>query len=68
MIVLIANPDALRELQGWENNGRRLEFVVDGSGSHVVGLEVLHDEYFQPIHDKLNALQQIEFTNYEQNN
>lgn len=65
MIVLIADPDALRELQGFENNGRRLEFVVDGSGSHVVGLEVLQDEYFAPIHDKLNKLEQVIFTDYE---
>lgn len=66
MMVLLATPDILRELQGWENDGRRLEFVQDGSGAHVVGLEVLQNEYYAPIFDKLNSLERIEYTPHQQ--
>lgn len=61
MIVLLADPETLRGLQGWENDGRRLEFIVDGSGAHVVGLEVLYDEYYHPIFEKLDSLKRVEF-------
>lgn len=66
MIVLLATPQILKDLQGWENQGRTLEFVQDGSGAHIVGLEVLENEYYAPIFDKLNSLERIEYTPHEQ--
>lgn len=68
MIVLLATPEILKDLQGWENQGRTLEFVQDGSGAYIVGLEVLENKYYEPIFEQLNSLQRIEYTPHEQQN
>ncbi|MGI9190928.1 MAG: hypothetical protein ACR2IL_02325 [Chitinophagaceae bacterium] len=57
----MATPEALHELQGWENDGRRLEFIQDENGNYIVGTSVLDDVYYMPIFDKLNLLERIEF-------
>lgn len=56
MEILIATQAEFEELNGYLNNQRRLEFMPDGNGNYFVGAEVLTDEYFEPIMDKLKTL------------
>jgi hypothetical protein len=66
MIVLYANTGQYYELNGYQNNTSRLEFGLDAYNRWVVGLEVLNDANFAPIHDQLNELERIEYTPNEQ--
>jgi hypothetical protein len=62
MIVLHPNTDQYNALNGYQHNTSELLFVLDGSGRYIVGLEVLNDPNFAPIHDQLNELERIEYT------
>jgi hypothetical protein len=62
MIVLTPTPEQLNRLNGFKNNTSKLEFVLDGSGRYIVGIEVLNDPNFTEIHDQLNELEKIEYT------
>jgi len=62
MIVLHPNKEQYNTLNGYTNGSSKLEFVVDGSGRYIVGLEVLQDPNFSEIHEQLNELERIEYT------
>jgi hypothetical protein len=62
MIVLTPSTEQLNRLNGFTNKTSKLEFVPDGSGKLIVGLEVLNDTNFAEIHDQLNELERIEYT------
>lgn len=61
MTMILADAQALRELQGWSNDGRKLEFIPNKNGEYIVDIQVLYDEYYAPIHEKLSKLPQIEY-------
>lgn len=67
MIVLHPNKEQYNALNGYTNGSSKLEFVVDGSGKYIVGLEVLQDPNFSEIHEQLNELERIEYTPNEIN-
>jgi hypothetical protein len=62
MIVLHPNTEQYNALNGFTNKTSKLEFVPDGSGKLIVGLEVLDDSNFTEIHEQLNELERIEYT------
>jgi hypothetical protein len=62
MIVLHPNTEQYNALNGYINGSSKLEFVLDGSGKYIVGLEVLEDPNFSEIHEQLNELERIEYT------
>jgi hypothetical protein len=62
MIVLHPNTEQYNALNGFTNKTSKLEFVPDGSGKLIVGVEVLNDPNFAEIHDQLNELERIEYT------
>jgi hypothetical protein len=62
MIVLTPSTEQLERLNGFTNKASKLEFVTDGSGRYIVGVEVLNDSNFTEIHDQLNELERIEYT------
>lgn len=66
MIVLHPNAEKYSALNGYQHNNSLLEFVLDGSGRYIVGLEVLSDPNFAEIHEALNELERIEYTPYAQ--
>lgn len=66
MIVLHPNTEQYNALNGYQHNNSLLEFVLDGSGRYIVGLEVLSDPNFAEIHDQLDQLERIEYTPYAQ--
>jgi hypothetical protein len=61
MIVLRANNEQYKNLNGYRNDCSALEFVKDGNGEWIINLEVLKDPSFSEIHDQLNELEQIEY-------
>ena len=61
-IVLHPNQSQYDELNGYTNGADVLQFVLDGSGRYIVGLEVLEDPDFSAIYDKLNMLERVEYT------
>lgn len=65
MIVLSPNNEQYKALNGYKNNGSTLIFVKDGLNNWVVGLQVLNDANFAPIHPQLNELEKIEYTPLE---
>jgi hypothetical protein len=67
MIVLHPNKEQYNALNGYTNGSSKLEFVIDGSGRYIVGLEVLEDTNFSEIHEQLNELERIEYTPNEIN-
>lgn len=62
MIVLHPNTEQYNALNGYTNGSSKLEFVLDGIGKYIVGLEVLEDPNFSEIHEQLNELERIEYT------
>jgi len=62
MIVLHPNKEQYNALNGFTNKTSKLEFVTDGSGKLIVGVEVLNDPNFEPIKEELKQLEQIEYT------
>ena len=62
MIVLHPNTEQYNALNGYKNKSSELQFVLDGSGRYIVGLQVLNDPNFAEIHDQLNELERIEYT------
>lgn len=62
MIVLHPNTQQLEVLNGYKYNSSELLFVKDGSDRWIVGLEVLQDPNFSEIHEQLNELERIEYT------
>jgi hypothetical protein len=62
MIVLHPNTEQYNALNGFTNKTSKLEFVTDGSGKLIVGVEVLNDPNFTEIHEQLNELERIEYT------
>ena len=67
IIVLHPNTQQYNSLNGYRHNSSELQFVKDGSGRWIVGLEVLDDPNFTEIHDQLNQLQRIKYTINEAN-
>lgn len=66
MIVLKATLAQKKALEGFYLEQCELKFVKDFNNNWVVGLEVLEDKNFAPIHDKLNELKKIEYVENEQ--
>jgi hypothetical protein len=66
MIVLKATETQRKALEGFYLEQCELKFVKDFNNNWVVGLEVLKDPNFAPIHDKLNELKKIEYLENEQ--
>jgi len=62
MIVLHANEEQYKALNGYTNGVYQLIFAIDGSGRYIVGLEVLNDPNFSDIHEQLDELERIEYT------
>ena len=62
MIVLHPNTEQYNALNKFTNKTSKIEFVPDGSGKLIVGVEVLYDDNFSEIHDQLNELERIEYT------
>lgn len=62
MICLVGTGNEIRDINGFENEGRRLEFVPNNDNTFYVGINVLDDEYFEPIKKQLENLKQIEIT------
>jgi hypothetical protein len=62
MIVLSPNQEQYNALNGYKNNNSELLFVKDYSDKWIVGLSVLDEPNFEPIHDQLEQLERIEFT------
>jgi hypothetical protein len=60
--VLNPNSQQYNSLNGYKHNSSELQFVKDGTGRFIVGLEVLDDPNFAEIHDALKALKRITYT------
>ncbi len=61
MLVLKANQTQYNQLNGYEIEVSKLEFVKDGAGNWIVGLEVIDKENFLAIRNDLLKLEQIEY-------
>ena len=61
MIVLKATQTQFNALDGYKNGDNLLKFAKDGNNNWIVGLQVLDDSAFEPIHDQLNELERIEY-------
>lgn len=61
MIVLKATQTQFDALDGYKNGDNLLKFAKDGNNNWIVGLQVLDDSAFEPIHDQLNELERIEY-------
>jgi hypothetical protein len=61
MIVLHPTQEQFTQLNGYKHNSSELLFVKDGNDKFIIGLEVLSDENFSEIYDKLNQLERIEY-------
>ena len=61
MLVLKANQTQYSKLNGYEIGVSKLEFVKDGAGNWIVGLEVIDNGNFLDIRNDLLKLQQIEY-------
>jgi hypothetical protein len=61
MKVLKANQTQYSKLNGYEIGVSKLEFVKDGAGNWIVGLEVIDNGNFLDIRNDLLKLQQIEY-------
>ena len=66
MIVLHPNTEQYNALNGYTNNSSELLFVKDGSDRWIVGVEVLNDDNFEAIHNQLNELERIEYTQIQE--
>jgi hypothetical protein len=60
-MVLKATQTQFKSLNGYKNGNNVLIFAKDGNNNWIVGLEVLKDSAFEPIHDQLNELERIEY-------
>jgi hypothetical protein len=65
MIVLKATETQRKALEGVYLEQCELKFIQDFNNNWVVGIEVLKDPNFAPIHDKLLKLKQIEYVENE---
>jgi hypothetical protein len=61
MIVLHPTQEQFTQLNGYKHNSSELLFVKDGKDRFIIGLEVLSDENFSEIYDKLNELKRIKY-------
>jgi len=61
MIVLKASQTQFDALNEYKNGENLLKFAKDGNDNWIVGLQVLDDSAFEPIHDQLNELERIEY-------
>jgi hypothetical protein len=61
MKVLKATLEQKKTLEGTYENGVVLGFIEDAKNNWVVNVNVLEDENFKVIHEKLQALPQIEY-------
>jgi len=61
MIVLKATQTQFDALDGYKNGDNLLKFAKDGNDNWIVGLQVLDDSAFEPIHDQLNELERIDY-------
>lgn len=59
MIVIKATPEQKKQLEGEYLNGYRLTFIEDADGNWIVGVGVLTNPNFAPIHEELKELQVI---------
>jgi hypothetical protein len=64
--VLTPNSEQFNSLNGYRNGLHRIEFVLDGRGRYIVGLEVLTHYAFAEIREQLNQLERIEYTPNEE--
>lgn len=62
MIVLSATQEQYTNLNGYVNGPNELLFVKDGSDRWIVGTKVLEDPAFFEIHNQLEELERVEFT------
>ena len=61
MKVLKGTAKQVTDLTGIYANGAEIRFVKDGNDNNIVGLEVLTDDDFLEIREKLLALTKIEY-------
>lgn len=61
MKVLKATPDQYEALNGYTNQGARIEFIQDANDNWIVGMDVLTIPEFEPIRPQLEQLEQIPF-------
>lgn len=66
MLVLHPNTEQYNTLNGYKKNASELQFVKDGRGRWIVGLEVLDDPNFSEIKQQLEQLEKIEYTPYDE--
>lgn len=62
MTVLHPNKEQYEALDGYQNGNSILKFVKDGGDKFIVGTNVLEEINFLPIHNQLNDLERIEYT------
>jgi hypothetical protein len=61
MKVLKGTAKQVSDLTGSYANGAEIRFVKDGNDNNIIGLEVLTDDDFLEIREKLLALTKIDY-------
>lgn len=61
MKVLKGTAKQVTDLTGTYANGAEIRFIIDGNDNNIIGLEVLTDDDFIEIREKLLLLTQIEY-------
>ena len=61
MKVLKATQEQYEQLNGYQNEVHRLEFIKDANDNWIVGMQVLNCSAFESILDQLNELEEIDY-------
>jgi len=61
MEVLKANTQQYEALQGFANNNHIINFSLDANNNHIIGKQVLTDDKFLEIRNKLKQLEVIPY-------
>ena len=61
MEVLKANNAQYEALSGFKNENSHISFIQDADGNNIIGKEVLTDDKFLEIREKLKNLEEITF-------
>ena len=61
MDVLKANTQQYEDLQGFANGNHIINFSLDANDNYIIGKEVLTDDKFLEIREKLKNLEEITF-------
>ena len=61
MKVLKANTQQYEVLQGFANHNHIINFSLDADDNYIIGKEVLTDDKFLEIREKLKNLEEITF-------